>query len=73
MAEFNGYRKRKKICQLCAGKPLDYKSEHLKKYVGETGRILPRRITGTCLKHQGEVRKHVQRARIIGLLPFVNK
>ena len=42
------YRKRKKVCQLCAGKTLDYKSDIIKKYIGENGRKLPRRMTGTC-------------------------
>ena len=67
------YRKRKKVCQLCAGKTLDYKSDIIKKYIGENGRKLPRRMTGTCLKHQREVSKQIDRARFIGLIPYVNK
>ncbi len=72
MAEYTNKR-RKKVCQLCANKPLDYKLDIIKKYVGESGRILPRRMTGTCLKHQKEVRKQVNRARFMGFLPYVNK
>ena len=71
MAEF--YRKRKKVCPLCAGKDLDYKSDYIKKCIGENGRILPRRMTGACLKHQREIRKQIERARFIGLIPYVNK
>ena len=50
MAEF--YRKKKKVCQLCAGKTIDYKDiESLKRFVSmDKGKILPRRITGTCHK-----------------------
>ena len=52
MAEF--YRKKKKVCQLCAGKELNYKDvENIRKYVDrEKYKILPRRVTGTCAKHQ---------------------
>lgn len=71
MAEF--YKKRKKVCQLCAGKTVDYKSDIIKKYVGDNGRILPRRITGTCLEHQRKVKIQIERARFIGLIPYVNK
>ena len=50
MAEF--FRKKKKICQMCAGKPVDYKDvDIMKKYIsGDKGKILPRRITGACAK-----------------------
>ena len=48
MAEF--YRKKKKICQMCAGKSVDYKDpEILRKYINEKGKILPRRVTGSLL------------------------
>ena len=52
MAEF--YRKKKKICQMCAGKSVDYKdADIMKKYISaDKGKILPRRITGACSKHQ---------------------
>ena len=70
MAEF--YKKRKKICYMCAGKEIDYKDiETLKKYINERGKILPRRVTGACAKHQRHIAGEVKKARIIGLLPFV--
>ena len=51
MAEF--YRKKKKVCQMCAGKPVDYKNvDIIKKYISaDKGKILPRRITGACAEH----------------------
>ena len=50
----------------------DYKDvDKLKKYVTERGKILPKRITGTCAIHQREVTKAIKRARIVALLPYV--
>lgn len=70
MAEF--YKKRKKICYMCAGKEIDYKDvETLKKYINERGKILPRRVTGACAKHQRHIAAEIKKARMIGLLPFV--
>lgn len=73
MAEF--YRKKKKVCQLCAGKTIDYKDiESLKKFVSmDKGKILPRRITGTCAKHQRQVANEIKKARFIAILPFTKK
>ena len=64
---------RKKVCRFCANKTkIDYKdADALRRYMTERGKILPRRITGTCAKHQREVAKAIKRARSIGLLPFV--
>ena len=67
-----GFRK-KKVCQFCADKSetIDYKDvEKLKKYVTERGKILPKRITGTCAMHQREVTRAIKRARIVALLPY---
>ena len=67
-----GYRK-KKVCQFCAdkNKTIDYKDvETLKKYVTERGKILPKRVTGTCAVHQREVTKAIKRARIVALLAY---
>lgn len=67
-----GFRK-KKVCQFCAdkNKTIDYKDvDTLKKYVTERGKILPKRVTGTCAVHQREVTKAVKRARIVALLPY---
>ena len=69
MAEFR--RKRRKVCQLCAGKELDYKNaEDLRKYINEKGKILPRRATGACAKHQRDITIAVKRARHIAMLPY---
>ena len=64
---------RKKVCRFCANKStIDYKdADALRRYMTERGKILPRRITGTCSKHQREVAKAIKRARSISLLPFV--
>ncbi|MFQ3547218.1 MAG: 30S ribosomal protein S18 [Termitinemataceae bacterium] len=64
---------KKKVCRFCAQKQkIDYKdSDTLRRYTTERGKILPRRITGTCAKHQRELAVAIKRARIIALLPFV--
>ena len=68
MAEF--YR-RKKVCQMCAGKTVDYKDVAIvSKYINEKGKILPRRATGTCAEHQRVVAREVKRARMMAVLPF---
>ena len=70
MAEFKPRRK-KKVCQLCAGKELDFmNAEDMQKYISEKGKILPRRVTGTCAKHQREVAKAVKRSRMMAIIPF---
>ena len=73
--EFNPkFRKmRKKVCALCANKDLvlDYKNaDQMKKYVNEKGKILPRRATGACAKHQRDITLAVKRARHIAILPY---
>ena len=66
------FKKRKKMCYMCAGKEIDYKDvDTLKKYTNERGKILPRRVTGACAKHQRHIAGEIKKARIIGLLPFV--
>ena len=67
---------RKKVCALCANKDLvlDYKNaDQLKKFVNEKGKILPRRATGACAKHQRDITQAVKRARHIAILPFTSK
>ena len=64
---------RKKVCALCSDKDLvlDYKNpDQLKKFINEKGKILPRRISGTCAKHQRELTVAIKRARNIALLPY---
>ncbi len=69
MAEF--YRK-KKICQMCTGKGVDYKDVAIiSKYVNEKGKILPRRMTGACAKHQRVIAEQIKRARFVAILPYV--
>lgn len=66
-------RPKRKVCTFCADhvEKIDYKDvAKLKKYVSERGKILPRRITGTCAKHQRELTVAIKRARAIALLPF---
>ena len=70
---FSGGMRKRKVCQFCADKTLkiDYKDvETLKKYTTERGKILPRRITGTCTMHQRAVTTAIKRARTVALLPF---
>ena len=68
MAEF--YR-RKKICQMCAGKSVDYKDVMIvSKYINERGKILPRRMTGACAKHQRHIANQIKIARYMALLPY---
>lgn len=65
--------RRKKVCQFCADKTetIDFKEvDKLKKYVTDRGKILPKRITGTCAIHQREVTRAIKRARIVALLPY---
>ena len=68
MAEF--YR-RKKVCQMCAGKDVDYKDVMIvSKYINEKGKILPRRMTGACAKHQRHIANQIKIARYMALLPY---
>ena len=66
-------RRRKKVCAFCAdaNKVLDYKDvATLKHYVSERGKILPRRITGNCAKHQRALTVAIKRARHVSLMPY---
>jgi small subunit ribosomal protein S18 len=67
-------RRRRKICVFCADKnytEIDYKDVNkLKRYVSERGKILPRRITGNCAKHQRALTVAVKRSRHIALMPY---
>ncbi len=65
---------RKRMSPVKPGDPIDYKDiELLKKFVTERGKILPRRITGLTAKQQRDLTIAIKRARIMGLLYFVNK
>lgn len=67
--------RRKKVCHFCANKidTIDYKDVRtLQRYVSERGKILPRRVTGACAKHQRKVALAVKRARAVALMPYVD-
>jgi small subunit ribosomal protein S18 len=73
---FRARRAKKKVCSFCMEKSefIDYKDiNKLRKYVTERGKILPRRISGTCAKHQRELTVAIKRARNIALLPFTTE
>ena len=64
---------KKKVCQFCVEKAehIDYKDvQKLRKYVTEKGKMLPRRMTDVCAKHQIMLAEAIKRARIVALLPF---
>ena len=67
---------RRKFCRFCSEKVeyIDYKNiKILRSYLTERGKVLPRRMTGTCAKHQRELSESIKRARSIALLPFAEK
>ena len=68
------HKKRRKVCYYCQNKldAVDFKNtELLRKFVSERGKILPRRATGACAKHQRMIAVAIKRARHMALLPFV--
>ena len=68
-----GGRRRKKVCVYCVDKNavIDYKDTNkLKRYISERGKILPRRMTGNCARHQRALTTAVKRARNIALMPY---
>ncbi len=69
-------RFKRKVCRFCHDKNavIDYKDVRLvEQFITDRGKILPRRVTGTCAKHQRGVAQAIKRARIIALIPFVEK
>ena len=67
---------RKKVCLFCKGTAgsIDYKdADKLRRFTTERGKIMPSRVTGNCAKHQRQLAAAIKIARIIALLPFVNK
>lgn len=67
------FQKRKKYCKFCADKKEpDYKDiEYLRQFISERGKIIPRRISGTCGKHQRKLSVEIKKARQLALLPYV--
>jgi small subunit ribosomal protein S18 len=73
MARDRGRRGRRKICSFCVDKidRIDYKEVgRLRRYVTERGKILPRRITGICARHQRQLTTAIKRARFMALMPY---
>ncbi len=70
-------RPKRKVCTFCADKAqpeLNYKdANRLRKFISERGKILPRRISGNCARHQRVLTVAVKRARVIALLPFTSE
>ncbi|MCL1791768.1 MAG: 30S ribosomal protein S18 [Peptococcaceae bacterium] len=67
-------RPRKKVCIFCVDKveSIDYKDiQKLNKFVTDRGKILPRRVSGNCAKHQRQVTISIKRARNIALMPYI--
>ena len=70
-----GRKGRRKVCSFCVDKidTIDYKDvARLRRFVSERAKILPRRVTGTCARHQRELTVAIKRARQIALMPFVS-
>ena len=68
-----GRKARKKVCGFCVDKveSIDYKDvARLRRYISERAKILPRRVTGTCARHQRELTVAIKRARHLALLPY---
>lgn len=68
-------RGRRKVCSFCVDRVahIDYKDiSRLRKYTSERAKIIPRRVTGTCAKHQRELTIAIKRARIVALMPYVS-
>ena len=68
-------KSRKKVCAFCVDKveEIDYKDvQKLRKFTSDRAKILPRRVTGTCARHQRELTTAIKRARQVALLPYVN-
>ena len=73
MKRERGRRSRRRVCSFCVDKVehVDYKdTARLRRYISEKGKIMPRRISGNCAKHQRQVTVAIKRARHVALLPF---
>jgi small subunit ribosomal protein S18 len=70
-----GGRGRRKVCSFCVDRVpyIDYKDvSRLRKYTSERAKIIPRRVTGTCARHQRELTVAIKRARHVALMPYVS-
>ena len=71
----NGRKGRKKVCSFCVDKVefIDYKDiSRLRRFVSERAKILPRRVTGTCARHQRDLTAAIKRARYLALMPYTS-
>ena len=69
-------QRRRKICRLCADKVTNISFEdvgRLRKHVSDRGKIIPRRVSGVCAKHQRQLSRAIKRAREMALLPYVSR
>ncbi len=76
MPRFRGPRiAKKKFCKLCLEKVrhIDYKDERkLQRFLTDHGKIVPRRVSGNCTRHQAQITRAIKRARVLALLPYTN-
>ena len=73
MRKERGRRPKKKVCTFCVDKVehVDFKeAPRLRRFISERGKMLPRRVSGNCAKHQRQLTTAIKRARIMALLPF---
>ncbi len=76
MRRDRGRKPKKKICSFCVDKidSIDYKQyDKLKRFLTERGKVLPRRISGNCARHQRQLTRAIKRARIMALLPYTTE
>ncbi len=76
MRREKGRRSRKRVCSFCVDKidAVDYKDvARLRRFITERGKIIPRRISGNCARHQRQVTTAIKRARLVALLPFTTE
>jgi small subunit ribosomal protein S18 len=69
-------RRRRKVCRFCESKAdyIDYKDERtLRRFISDRGKIIPRRVTGNCAKHQRMLTTAIKRGRILALLPYTSE
>lgn len=74
--DMGGRGRRRKVCNFCVDRVefIDYKDiARLRRFLSDRGKILPRRVTGTCARHQREMTTAIKRSRQIALLPFVSE
>ena len=75
MAKQDQQLKKRRTCRFCDSKEIyiDYKDEkRLSRFISEQGKIIPKRITGTCAKHQRQLVQAIKRARHLALIPYVS-